>query len=78
MIRQRPALAGVLRPVDVVGEAGLRSRPPEIVVDEIHVSLVGAAFVLQLAESPEALRKRLSRAVGRITRELGLDEFDDE
>jgi RNA polymerase sigma-70 factor (ECF subfamily) len=29
-------------------------------------------------ESPEALRKRLSRAVGRITRELGLDEFDDE
>jgi RNA polymerase sigma-70 factor (ECF subfamily) len=29
-------------------------------------------------ESSEALRKRLARAVDRISRELRLDEFDDE
>jgi RNA polymerase sigma-70 factor (ECF subfamily) len=28
-------------------------------------------------DSPPALRSRLARAVGRVTRELGLDEFDD-
>ena len=29
-------------------------------------------------ESPEALRKRLARAVDRISRELRLDEFNDD
>jgi RNA polymerase sigma-70 factor (ECF subfamily) len=30
----------------------------------------------QLGDSPEALRKRLARATGRIARELGLDDID--
>ena len=30
----------------------------------------------ELGETPEALRKRLARATGRVAQELGLDDFD--
>lgn len=37
-----------------------------------------AAIAAELGGSPEALRKKLTRAVARVTGELGLDEVDDE
>lgn len=37
-----------------------------------------ADIARELGGSPEALRKQLARAVERVSRELGLDDFDDE
>ena len=37
-----------------------------------------ATISLRLNESPAVLRKRLSRALDRVSRELGLDELGED
>jgi hypothetical protein len=37
-----------------------------------------AEIARERGESPEALRKRLARALGRVAKELGLEEAADE
>ena len=36
------------------------------------------AVAAELGGSPEALRKKLTRAVARVAEQLGLDEVEDE
>src|SRR5262245_46634207 len=56
---QRPALARVTRHIDVVGKAGFGPGHPEIVVDEIHVRIIRAAFGLKLPQRAEPLRDQV-------------------
>jgi RNA polymerase sigma factor (sigma-70 family) len=61
----------------------LREFRARLSPDEQHLTDLRAAgqewaqIAAQLGEGPEALRKKLARAISRIANELGLDAFDD-
>jgi DNA-directed RNA polymerase specialized sigma24 family protein len=64
---------------ELLHEVQRRLTPDERrLVDLRNQNLDWAAISAQLGESPVVLRKRLSRALDRVTRELGLDEASYE
>jgi RNA polymerase sigma-70 factor (ECF subfamily) len=55
-----------------------RLSPEERLVADLRAQGQGwAAVALELQTDPEVLRKRLTRALDRVARELGLDEVED-
>jgi RNA polymerase sigma factor (sigma-70 family) len=60
---------------ELLGEIRRRLTPAEKQLVELrNQDMDWAAIAEQLGETPVVLRKRLSRALDRVTRELGLDE----
>ncbi|HKM57024.1 MAG TPA: sigma factor-like helix-turn-helix DNA-binding protein, partial [Isosphaeraceae bacterium] len=64
---------------EIVQEARRRMTPKErAILARREQGLEWAEIAAEMGGSPDALRIRFSRAVARITRELGLDEGLDE
>jgi RNA polymerase sigma factor (sigma-70 family) len=64
---------------ELLEEAHRRLAPEERQLVELrNQGLDWAAIALQLGGSPEALRKKLARAVDRVARQLDLDNFPAE
>jgi RNA polymerase sigma-70 factor (ECF subfamily) len=64
---------------ELLEEVQRRLTPDERQLADLrNQGLDWAAIAEQLGESPVVLRKRLSRALDRVTRELGLDDISDD
>lgn len=64
---------------DLVAEARRRLPPTERRLFDLRdQGLEWAAIAAQVGENPEALRKRLARAINLVAEELGLDEGSHE
>jgi RNA polymerase sigma-70 factor (ECF subfamily) len=63
---------------ELLNEARGRMSPEErLILDRREQGQGWAEIAAALGGSPDALRVRLSRAAERVTRQLGLDDFDD-
>jgi RNA polymerase sigma-70 factor (ECF subfamily) len=64
---------------ELLQEVQRRLSPDERQLAELRgQGLEWAAIAAQVGGSPEALRKKLARAVDRAARALGLDDFDSD
>jgi RNA polymerase sigma-70 factor (ECF subfamily) len=64
---------------ELLEEVHRRLSPEERQLVELrHQGRDWAAIAAEVGGSPEALRKKLARAVGRVAEQLGLDEATDE
>lgn len=78
VIGAEPSPSRHLAAKEMLHEVRRRLSPEERRLVELRAEgLEWGEIAAQMGTGPEALRKRLARAVGRVARELGLDEDDD-
>ncbi len=71
----RPGVSALVAARELLQEARRRFSPEELqILERRERGDNWAAIAAELGGSPEALRKRLNRAIDRVARQLGLDE----